>query len=172
MSSATINRRGFLKAGAAGAGGLLIGFYLPENSKLAADSATDPKLNAFVRIGTDDSVTLTVHRAELGQGSMTALPMLLAEELECDWSRIRTEFAKVDPVNYGVFGSPVLQGVFGSLSIRGGWDQLRQAGATGREMLVGAAAQKWGVDKSQCRAEKSTVINTATNARLSYGARR
>src|ERR1700684_363376 len=95
--------------------------------------------------------------------------MRLAEELEFDWNKIRTEFAKVDPANYGVFGSPVLQGVFGSLSIRGSYDQLRQAGATAREMLVGAAAQRWGVDKSQCRAEKSTVINTATNARLSYG---
>src|SRR5580698_9158483 len=170
MSTAfAVNRRGFLKTTAATAGGLLIGFYLPENSKLAADASTDPKLNAFVRVGTDDSVTLTIHRAELGQGSMTALSMLLAEELECDWSKIRTEFAKVDPVNYGVFGSPVLQGVFGSLSIRGSYDQLRQAGATAREMLIGAAAQQWGVDKSQCRAEKSTVVNTATNARLSYG---
>jgi isoquinoline 1-oxidoreductase beta subunit len=169
VSTMTLNRRGFLKTSAVAAGGLVVGFYLPENSKLAAAPSTDPKLNAFVRVGTDDSVTLTIHRAELGQGSQTALAMLLAEELECDWSKIRTEFAKVDPVNYGVFGSPVLQGVFGSLSIRGSWDQLRQAGATAREMLVGAAAQQWGVDKSQCRAEKNTVINTATNARLTYG---
>jgi len=144
-----VNRRGFLKTTAAAAGGLLIGFYLPENSKLAADASADPKLNAFVRVGADDSVTLTIHRAELGQGSQTALAMLLAEELECDWSKIRTEFAKVDPAHYGVFGSPVLQGVFGSLSIRGSYDQLRQSGATAREMLVGAAAQKWGIDKSQ-----------------------
>ena len=122
-----------------------------------------------MRVGTDDSVTLTIHRAELGQGLVTALSMLLAEELECDWSKIRTEFAKVDPANYGVFGSPTLQGVFGSLSIRTSWDPLRKAGATAREMLVSAAAQKWGVDKSQCRAENSSVVNTATNARLSYG---
>src|SRR5580692_9075923 len=142
----------------------MVGFYLPENSKLAADPSTDPKLNAFVRVGTDESITLTIHRAELGQGSMTALAMLLAEELECDWSKVRTEFAKVDPKNYGVFGSPVLQGVFGSLSIRGSYDQLRQAGATAREMLIAAAAQKWAIDKSQCRAEKNAVINTATNA--------
>ena len=174
MSAVTVNRRGFLRTGTAAAGGLVIGFYLPESAKLtAADfpyaESHDPKLNAFVRVGTDDSVTLTVHRAELGQGSMTALPMLLAEELECDWSKIRTEFAKVDPADYGVFGSPVLQGVFGSLSIRSSFDSLREAGATAREMLVEAAAQKWGVDKSQCRAEKNTVINTATNARLSYG---
>ncbi|HEX4133050.1 MAG TPA: xanthine dehydrogenase family protein molybdopterin-binding subunit [Bryobacteraceae bacterium] len=167
-TAAAVNRRGFLKTSAAAAGGLVVGFYLPENSKLAAES-TDPKLNAFVRVGTDDSVTLTIHRAELGQGSMTALSMLLAEELECDWSKIRTEFAKVDPANYGVFGSPVLQGVFGSLSIRGSWDQLRTAGATAREMLIAAAAQKWAVDKSQCRAEKNSVINTGNNARLSYG---
>lgn len=165
-----MNRRGFLKTGAATAGGLLVGFYLPERSKLAADTpAASGKLNAFVRIGSDDSVTLTIHRAELGQGSVTSLSMLLAEELECDWSKIRTEFAPVDPKNYGVFGSPTLQGVFGSLSIRSSYDPLRKAGATAREMLVTAAAQQWGVDKSQCRAENNFVINTATNARLSYG---
>lgn len=165
-----MNRRGFLKTGAATAGGLLVGFYLPESSKLAADTpAANGKLNAFVRVGSDDSVTLTIHRAELGQGSMTALSMLLAEELECDWKKVRTEFARVDPVNYGVFGSTTLQGVFGSLSIRSSWDPLRQAGATAREMLVAAAARKWGVDKSQCRAENNSVVNTSTNARLSYG---
>jgi isoquinoline 1-oxidoreductase beta subunit len=163
-------RRAFLQTGAAAAGGLVVGFCLPESSKLGAQTtAAEAKLNAFVRIGADDSVTLTIHRAELGQGSMTALSMLLAEELECDWSRIRTEFAKVDPANYGVFGSPVLQGVFGSLSVRTSWDPLRKAGATAREMLVGAAAQQWGVDRSQCRAEKSAVLNTASNARLTYG---
>jgi isoquinoline 1-oxidoreductase subunit beta len=163
-----MNRRGFLKVGAAGTGGLLVGFYLPEGAH-AADAATSAKLNAFVRVGADDSVTLTIHRAELGQGSITSLSMLLAEELECDWSRIRTEFAKVDPANYGVFGSPVLQGVFGSLSIRTSWDPLRKAGATAREMLVAAAAQKWGVDRSQCRAENNSVVNTASSARLTYG---
>lgn len=81
LEKTAVNRRGFLKTTAATAGGLLIGFYLPESSKLAADATTDPKLNAFVRVGTDDSVTLTIHRAELGQGSQTALSMLLAEEL-------------------------------------------------------------------------------------------
>lgn len=167
--SGRFDRRGFLKTGAAAAGGLLVGFYLPEGSKLSAQAPSNAKLNAFVRVGADDSVTLTIHRAELGQGSMTSLSMLLAEELECDWSRIRTEFAKVDPANYGVFGSPVLQGVFGSLSIRSSWDPLRKAGATAREMLVGAAAQQWGVDRSQCRAGNNAVINTGSNARLSYG---
>jgi len=163
-----VNRRNFIRTSAATAGGLVVGFYLPESGR-AADASADGKLNAFVRIAPDDTVTLTIHRAELGQGSVTALSMLLAEELECDWSKIRTEFAKVDPANYGVFGSPVLQGVFGSLSVRTSWDPLRKAGATAREMLIGAAAQQWGVNRAQCRAEKSAVINTATNARASYG---
>jgi len=169
MSALAVNRRGFLKAGAATAGGLLIGFYLPEGSKLKADTPASPKLNAFVRVGSDNTVTLTIHRAELGQGSMTALSMLLAEELECDWSKVQTEFARVDPANYGVFGSPTLQGVFGSLSIRSSYDPLRKAGATAREMLIAAAAQKWGVDKSMCRAGNSSVFNSATNARATYG---
>ena len=100
-----MNRRSFFKTGAAAAGGLMVGFYLPERSKLRADSpggttaSALPRLNAFVRVGTDDSVTLTVHRAELGQGSVTALSMLLAEELECDWNKVNTEFAPVDPAN-------------------------------------------------------------------------
>ena len=161
-----MNRRGFLKTTA---GGLLVGFYLPERSKMDAQTAAPQKLNAFVRIGSDDSVTLTIHRAELGQGSVTSLSMLLAEELECDWAKIRTEFAPVDPKNYGVFGSPTLQGVFGSLTIRSSYDPMRKAGATAREMLVTAAAQKWGVDRSQCRAENGSVINTATSSRLTYG---
>jgi len=159
-----INRRGFLKAGAASTGGLLLGFYLPERHKLAAQTAaTDAKLNAFVHIGSDDSVTLLLHKSEMGQGVVTSLSQLLGEELECDWKKIRTEFAGVD-MAYGP-----LQGTFGSMSIRTSWDPLRKAGASAREMLVQAAAQKWGVDASQCKAENNQVINTATNARLSYG---
>jgi len=159
-----INRRGFLTAGAASTGGLLLGFYLPERHKLAAQTAaTDAKLNAFVHIGSDDSVTLFLHKSEMGQGVVTSLSQLLGEELQCDWKKIRTEFAGVD-MAYGP-----LQGTFGSMSIRTSWDPLRKAGASAREMLVQAAAQKWGVDASQCKAENNQVINTATNARLSYG---
>jgi len=155
-----LNRRTFLQTGAAAAGGLLIGFYLPRRSRAAA---TDSKLNAWVHVGSDDTVTLFIHKAEMGQGTVTSLSMLLAEELECDWNKIRTEFPGVSK-EYGPF-----QGVFGSQSIRTSWNTLRKAGASAREMLIQAAAQQWGVDKSQCRAENNTVINTATNARLSYG---
>ena len=114
-------------------------------------------------MGTDDYVTLFIHKAEMGQGTVTSLSMLLAEELECDWKKIRTEFPGIDRA----FGGN--QGVVGSASIRTSWQPLRQAGATAREMLIQAAAQKWGVDHSQCRAENNAVIHTATNARLSYG---
>src|SRR5271170_2072574 len=160
--TASVNRRGFLKAGAATAGGLLIGFYLPQHSKLRA-AAVSSKLNAFVHVSTDDTVTLFIHKAEMGQSTVTSLSMLLAEELECDWNKIRTEFPGVSK-EYGPF-----QGVFGSQSIRTSWNSLRKAGASAREMLIQAAAQQWGVDKSLCRAENNTVINTTTNARLSYG---
>ena len=100
----------------------------------------------------------------MGQGTVTSLSQLLAEELECDWKKIRTEFPGVEPV----YGAPMM-GTYGSLSIRTSWQPLRQAGAAAREMLVEAAAQRWNVDKSQCRAENNTVVNTATGAELTYG---
>ena len=152
-----------MKAGAATAGGLFIGFHLPESTKLEAAPASAAKLNAFIHIGSDDIVTFSIHKSEMGQGPITSLSQLLAEELDCDWKQIRTEFAPVDPA-YGP-----LQGTFGSMSIRTCWDPLRKAGASARDMLLDAAAQKWGVAKSQLRTENGQVINTATNARLSYG---
>lgn len=158
-----VNRRSFLRAGAATAGGLLVGCYLPESSRLSAQARTDSKLNAFVHVGSDDIVTLSIHKSEMGQGTVTSLSMLLAEELECDWKKIRTEFPGVEPA----FGP--MMGTFGSLSIRTSWAPLRKAGATAREMLIAAAAQKWGVAKTQCRAENGVVINTATNDRLTFG---
>jgi isoquinoline 1-oxidoreductase beta subunit len=159
-----VGRRGFLQVGASAAAGLLVGFYLPERSRLAAQVADSApaKLNAWIHIAPDDTVTFMIHKVEMGQGTVTSLSQLLAEELECDWGKFRTEFPPVDPV-YG------FQGVVGSQSIRTSWDPLRKAGATAREMLVQAAAQTWGVDKSACRAESGFVINTSTNAKLSYG---
>lgn len=163
----SVDRREFLRLGVAGAGGLLIGFALPgrgEAAMLEAAPAISLKLNAWVHIGTDDVVTLFIHKAEMGQGTVTSLSMLLAEELECDWAKIRTEFPGVDRA----FGGS--QGVFGSQSIRSSWTLLRQAGAAARMMLVQAAAARWRVDASTCRADRGAVINTATNARLTYGA--
>src|SRR5690348_5189616 len=157
-----VNRRDFLKTGAAGAAGLTLTFALP--SRLAAQAA-QARLNAYVHIGADDNITFVLTKSEMGQGPLTSLSQILAEELDCDWKKIvRTEIAGVDPKLYGP-----LQGTFGSLSVRTSWMPLRQAGASAREMLIQAAAQKWGVDKSQCRADNGAVINTASNARLTYG---
>src|SRR3954452_21216812 len=156
----TFSRRTFLRTGATAAGGLMVGFRLP----LRAQAAAPVKLNAWVHVGTDDTVTLFIHKAEMGQGTVTSLSMLLAEELECDWKKIRTEFPGIDRE----FGAS--QGVVGSQSIRSSYQPLRRAGATAREMLVEAAAQRWGVDRTQCRAQQGAIINTSTDARLTYGA--
>jgi len=154
------SRRGFLKTVGAG---LVIGFCLPDR-KLDAQSAggSPAKVNTWIRIGADDSITLEIHKSEMGQGTVTSLSQLLAEELECDWKKIRTDFPGVDPA----FG---LQGVFGSQSIRSGWTPLRTAGAQAREMLAQAAAQRWNIDRSQCRVSDGVITNTATNAKLSFG---
>jgi len=158
--STNLSRRNFIQVGAAATGGLLVSVYAPDKLRAAT---TPAKLNAFIHIGSDDMVTFMIHKSEMGQGPVTALSQLLAEELECDWTKIRTEFPGVDPA-YGP-----LQGTFGSMTIRTSYNSMRQAGATARMMLIQAAAQKWGVDASQCRAENNAVINTVTNARASFG---
>jgi len=158
-STLRFSRRGFLKTGATAASGLLVGFRLP----MRAAGPAPVKLNAWVHVGTDDAVTLFIHKAEMGQGTVTSLSMLLAEELECDWKKIRTEFPGIDRE----FGGN--QGVVGSQSIRSSYQPLRRAGAAAREMLAQAAAQQWGVDRSKVRAESGEIVNTATNARLTYG---
>lgn len=156
------SRRGFLKASA----GLVVGFCLPEGSRSAAQavstSGAQAKVNAWVRIGSDDTVTLMIHKSEMGQGTVTSLSQLLAEELECDWKKVRTEFPGIDPA----FG---LQGVFGSMSIRSGWAPLRTAGAQAREMLLTAAAQRWNIDKSLCRASDGVISNSTNKSTLTFG---
>jgi isoquinoline 1-oxidoreductase beta subunit len=172
MNSATlkVDRREFLKGAAAGATGLVIGFYLPNRVEARAAVASEAVLfapNAWIRIGTDDTVTLVIDKSEMGQGVVTSLSMLIAEELECDWKKIRTVFAPAAKE----YANPIfgMQGTGGSTSVRGMWTPLRKAGAQAREMLIAAAAEKWGADKAACRAEDSHVIHTRTRERLSYG---
>ena len=155
------NRRDFLRTGF----GLIVGLSLPESSRLSAQGRGAPgpaKPNAYIRIGTDDSVTFIITKAEMGQGTITSLSQLLAEELDCDWKKVRTEFAPVDPALYG------MQGVYGSQSIRTSWAPLRQAGAAARAMLLEAAAQKWNVDPSKLHTDNGFVLQTS-GERLSYG---
>ena len=166
-----MGRRRFLKTGMAGATGLMIGFYLPgrfeADAASPAGSTTPAALNAWMRIAPDDTVTILIDKSEMGQGILTALCMLAAEELECDWTKIRTEFAPAAKEYFNpAFG---MQGTGGSSSVRSSWDPMRKAGAAAREMLVQAAAQKWGVEKTTCRAENGVVLHSATKRKLTYG---
>jgi isoquinoline 1-oxidoreductase beta subunit len=165
-----LSRRDFLKTGALLGGGLILGFTIPfQGSPTHASTGSPPPFipNAFIRIGTDDTVTIIVNKSEMGQGVYTSLPMLVAEELEVDWSRVRIEAAPVDPAyNHTQWG---VQGTGGSTSVRTSWDQLLKAGATARVMLITAGAATWGVEPATCRAEKGSVIHETTKRRLSYG---
>ncbi len=157
--------------GAAGATGLLIGFYLPECVEALAAAPAAPEaavaLNAWIHVGTDDLVTILIDKSEMGQSILTGLAMLAAEELECDWKKVRTEFAPADKAYVNPqFG---VQGTGGSSATRTSWEPLRRAGAAARMMLLEAAAQKWGVDKSECRAENGAVLHAATKRQLTYG---
>ncbi len=165
-----VSRRDFLKTGITVGGGLVLGFSLARHNSLseAATSSTGAFVpNAFVRVGKDDIVTIIVNKSEMGQGVYTSLPMLVAEELEADWSKIRIEAAPVDPAyNHTQWG---IQGTGGSTSVWSEWERLRKAGATAKAMIVNAAAEIWKVDTKSCRAEKGFVIHNATRRRLSYG---
>jgi isoquinoline 1-oxidoreductase beta subunit len=163
-----ISRRDFLKTGALMGGGLILGISLNETLSEATTKSTPFIPNAFIRIGTDDSITIIVNKSEMGQGVYTSLPMLVAEELEVEWSKIHVEPAPVDPAyNHTQWGN--MQGTGGSTSVRSEWDRLRKAGSAARIMLVKAAVEIWKVDPSTCRAEKGFVIHEATKRRVSYG---
>jgi isoquinoline 1-oxidoreductase beta subunit len=168
--AARMQRREFLKAGAALGGGLLISLYVPEfvPAARAADSAVKPvALNAFVRIGSDESVSVISNHSEMGQGIYTSLPMLLNEELEADWARVRVESSPVEAVyNHTVFG---LMMTGGSTTTNSEYDRFRKMGAMARIMLITAAAQSWDVDPQTCHAAKGYVIHTPSGRRASYG---
>lgn len=165
------SRRKFIKESAALMGGLVIGFYLPMKGGRAYAADAPPKLvyppNAFIRIAPDDSITIVINKSEMGQGVYTSLAMLIAEELEADWSRISVESAPVAAVyNHTGFG---MQMTGGSSSIPSSWEQLRRVGASGRILLIRAAAQQWGVPESECHAENSQVTHAGSGKKLSYG---
>jgi isoquinoline 1-oxidoreductase beta subunit len=169
QSRTGVHRRDFLKLSVAASGGLLIAFHFPGVSKLASAEQSSPNAfmpNAFVRIGTDERVTVIVNHSEMGQGVYTSLPMLLAEELDADWTKVGYESAPVDPkYNHPAFG---MQMTGGSSSVWSGLEQFRQAGAAARAMLIAAAAQQWNVDASTCRTDSGAVLN-GSSRKLTYG---
>src|SRR5438876_175083 len=168
MSHATVDRREFLKTGAAAGATLLIGLYLPAfdprpRPRPAPAHPPEPfKPNAWIEIGPDGAVTIWTGRSEMGQGVRTAMPMIVAEELEVDWTRVRVAQADADPAEGDRF-------TVGSRSVRSGFEPLRKAGAAAREMLIGAAALSWNVPREACRARNGMVEHVPTGCRLGYG---
>ena len=166
--STSVTRRDFLRAGVAVGAGLTIAVYLPSCAPGSKTPVTTPfKPNAWVRISTDGSVTLVVDRSEMGQGVYTALPMLLAEELDVPWESVQVEQAGAGKEYYNsIFPSQVTGG---STSVASAWLPLREAGARARAMLVAAAASAWAADARECRTENGVVFHDASRRRLKYG---
>jgi isoquinoline 1-oxidoreductase beta subunit len=171
----TLNRRAFLVRSALAGGGLLVGFHLPAMRRLAAQPLVNPaaeqpaEVNAWIVIQPDDSVVIRVARSEMGQGVFTALPMLVAEELDCDWGRVRAEYASANANlrRDNVYGS---MSTGGSRSVRGSQEYLRTAGAMTRELLVVAAARRWGVPAGECTAANSVITHVPSGRVLGFGA--
>ena len=163
-----VSRRNFCRAGLLG-GGLILAFSLPGRRAFgqAAPVGGSFAPSAFLRIDPKGETTVFANKSEMGQGVYTSLPMLIAEELEADWTKIKVEPAPVDPAFNHTQWGPV-QGTGGSTSVRSEWERLRRVGAAARIMLVRAAAETWRVDPAACRAEKGFVIHEDSKRRLSY----
>jgi isoquinoline 1-oxidoreductase beta subunit len=164
------SRRGFLKAAAATAAGLTIGFHWSGPlSRALADTPKDFAPNAFLRIAPDNSVTVIAKHLEMGQGSYTGLATVVAEELDADWAQIRVESAPADASKYAnlVFGT--MQGTGGSSAMANSWMQLRHAGATARAMLVTAAATEWNVTPASLMVERGVVHHAPSNRQATFG---
>ena len=165
-TSIQTSRRSFLKTSTIGGSGLLMGFALPFSVAKAAGTVHTP--NAWVHISDSNVITLISARSEMGQGVYTALPMLIAEELNVDFRKIQVAIA---PPNAKVYGNPLLGGpqlTGGSTSVRDAWEKLRVGGAQVREMLISAAAEKWKVDRSELKAVNGTVVGP-NGKKATYG---
>ncbi|GAA4087206.1 xanthine dehydrogenase family protein molybdopterin-binding subunit [Mucilaginibacter panaciglaebae] len=164
MSDQEVSRRHFLKVSAIAGGGVMFGFHLLADASPAqhlTDTVFSP--NAYVSIDSKGLVTLMSPNPEIGQGVKTALPMILAEELDVPWDKVVIEMAPLDQSKFGA------QVAGGSGAIRGRFMPIRNAGATARQMLITAAAQQWGVSESDCYAENAFVIHKPTGRKLGYG---
>ncbi|HZM61544.1 MAG TPA: molybdopterin cofactor-binding domain-containing protein, partial [Vicinamibacterales bacterium] len=167
--SASLSRRTFLKTATAAGGGLMLGAYLPIHPSTSLRGAGTFEPNVWIKVSADESVRIMLTMLEMGQGVMTSMPMLVAEELDFDWKKIKTEWAGADPK----YGNPNFGGqqlTAGSNSVRGMWKVLRESGAAARSMLVTAAAQTWNVPESSCTTDNGVVMHQASGRKLTYGA--
>jgi isoquinoline 1-oxidoreductase beta subunit len=164
----TLTRREFLIGTAAAGAGFSLGLYLPFASGPAAAAERPPEVNAWVVIQPDDTVIIRIARSEMGQGTLTGLAQMVAEELECDWSRVTTEY----PTPGQSLARDRVWGSFstgGSQGIRGSHDYVRKGGAVAREMLIEAAAEGWGVRKEECGAAASVITHRPSGRTTTYG---
>ena len=165
-TTSSVTRRDFLRVGAIAGGGLLLASYAEPLSALEGlgkRSAPEANLNAYIRITPDGIVTITAKNPEIGQGVKTMLPMLIAEELDVDWSSVRIEQAPLDPSRFQG------QSAGGSTATPTNWIPMRRVGAAGRAMLVGAAAKRWNVPAAELETESGTVRHRASNRSATYG---
>jgi isoquinoline 1-oxidoreductase beta subunit len=163
-----VSRRNFLASSAAAAGGLALGFHIPFATKAAAQTAATPEINAWVMIKPDDTVVIRIARAEMGQGTLTGLAQLVAEELECDWEKVTTE----NPTPGQNVARSRIWGNFstgGSRGIRDSHEYVRKGGAAARMMLVQAAANEWKVEPAACTVAKGVISHAASNRSTTYG---
>src|SRR5215468_5494749 len=165
----TVSRRGFVE----GAAGLMFAFSLGGLGRVgdALGATQAARINAWAAIGTDDTVTILCPSAEMGQGVMTSLPLILAEELDADWSKVKTEFAPANPKVYGNYhrlfeGAQITAA---SVAVAGYFTPLRMAGAQARKVLLDAAADKWKVPVSELTTDKSTILHKKSGRKISYG---
>ncbi|HEY6355228.1 MAG TPA: molybdopterin cofactor-binding domain-containing protein, partial [Burkholderiaceae bacterium] len=169
-NTASVSRRRFLGSSAATAGALVVGFHVPDSPLVstAAAQGVASEINAWVVIQPDDTVVIRIARSEMGQGTLTGLAQLVAEELECDWSKVTTEYPTP---GQNVARNRVWQNYStgGSRGIRESNDYVRKGGAAARMMLVQAAADGWGVPAADCTAANSKVLHGATGRSARYG---
>jgi isoquinoline 1-oxidoreductase beta subunit len=169
MKNAVLDRRAFLQVTAAAGGGVLVAAHFGSIAELLAQgkpTANAPVFapHAFVRVAPDGLVTIMAKSPELGQGIMTSVPMIIAEELDVDWKDVRIEQADLDPTKYGQ------QSTGGSNGTPSNWDPCRRVGAAVRQMFVTAAAETWNVAETECSTSSGRVLHHATNRALGYGA--
>ena len=179
---AHLSRRHFIVAGATAAGGLAIGVGLlpgdaeaftvdakPWAQPMDQEGYSPYDIDAWIAIEPDDTILIRYTRSEMGQGSMTALPMIVAEELQCDWSKVRVEYGSANRSarENNIYGD---MSSVGSHSVRDSHFKLQQVGASARERLIAAAAAQWNVPASECKAANSVVLHPASNRSIGYGA--
>ena len=157
-----VGRREFLKLSAGGGAGLWLAVNLPSRADAAEGAALAP--DAYLRVEPSGTVTVFLAKSEMGQGTYTGMAVLVAEELEADWKKVKVVQADADAKSYGQMTTG------GSRSVRQYFDPLRKTGATAREMLIAAAATRWGVDRSTCRAEAGSIVHVPSGRKLGYGA--